>query len=210
VLAALAAWAVYVPATDHYAPTTAGSLNRMNAAAAIGIVVVLYSCIVLAARTLGRLACMPASSALAVAAAVTLALAAGYLARSLGDARQWDAAAADQRREVAGMHRALPSVRRGSTVYVFGAPLAVGPGIPVLGTTLDLTSAMRISYSDPQVVGVPIGASASIACGPRGPLAAGVGASYGDAYMLDIAKRRALRLVDRRQCIAEGGVKAFA
>jgi hypothetical protein len=209
-LAALAAWAVYVPASDHYAPTAAGTVNRMNAAAAIGIAVLVYACIVLGARMLTRVAHLTASAAPAAAAAVALALATGYVARSLADARPWDAAAADQRRLLADMHLALPSLQPASTVYVLGAPSAVGPGIPVLGTTLDLTSAMRISYSDPQLTGVPIGAFAGIACGLRGPLAAGVRASYRDAYLLDVAKRRAIRLLDRRQCIAAARASAFA
>jgi hypothetical protein len=207
-LAALAAWAVYVPATDHYAPSAAGTVNRMNAAAGIGIAVLVYACIVLGARMLGRLARAPVSAA-AIATAAALVLAVGYVARSLGDARPWDRAAADQRRVLADIHVALPSLRRASTVYVFGAPAAVGPGIPVLGTTLDLTSAMRISYSDPQLAGVPIGAMASMACGPHGPLAAGVGAAYGAAYVLDIAERSAVRLLDRRQCMAEGRTSAY-
>jgi hypothetical protein len=209
-VAALAAWAVYVPATDHYLPSLAGTVNRMNAGAAIGIAVLLYSCVVLSTRVLVRLTRLPASAAGLLVGAAALALGAGYVARSLADARSWDAAAADQRRELADMHRALPSLQPASTVYVFGAPAAVGPGIPVLATTLDLTSAMRVSYSDPRLVGVPIGASATIACGPRGPLVAGVGASYGGAYVLDVAKLKAVRLLDRRQCIAERGVSAFA
>jgi hypothetical protein len=207
---ALAAWAVYVPASDHYLPGLAGTVNRMNAGAAIGIAVLLYSCVVLSTRVLVRLTRLPASAAGLLVGAAALALGAGYVARSLADARSWDAAAADQRRELADMHRALPSLQPASTVYVFGAPAAVGPGIPVLATTLDLTSAMRVSYSDPRLVGVPIGASATIACGPRGPLVAGVGASYGDAYVLDVAKLKAVRLLDRGQCVAERGVSAFA
>jgi hypothetical protein len=209
-LAALAAWAIYVPASDHYTPSAAGTVNRMNAAAAIGIAVLLYSCIVLAARMLGRLAHLPQSVVSGAVAAVTLALGVGYVARSIADVRPWDAAAADQRRVLDDMRTALPSLKPASTVYMFGAPASVGPGVPVLGTTLDLSSAMRISYSDPQLTGVPLGASASITCGPRGPQAAGVAGVYGDAYLLDISDRRAIRLLDRRQCVAAARVSALA
>jgi hypothetical protein len=209
-LAALAAWAVYLPATNHYTPTVAGTVNRMNAAAAIGIAVLLYSCIVLGGRMLGRLAHLPPSAVSAAVAAVTLALGVGYVARSIADARPWDAAAGDQRRVLADMRMALPRLQRSSTVYMFGAPASVGPGVPVLGTTLDLSSAMRISYSDPQLTGVPIGAPERIACGQRGPLAAGVAGIYGDAFLLDISDRRAIRLVDRRHCIAAARASALA
>jgi hypothetical protein len=209
-LVALAAWAVYVPATDHYTPTAAGTVNRMNAAAAIGIALLVYSCIVLGSRVLGRLMRVPSSAASSTVAVLTLALAGGYLARSLADARPWDAAAAEQRRVLADMHSALPRLRSASTVYMFGAPAAIGPGIPVLGTTLDLSSAMRVSYSDADLTGVPIGASSAIACGPAGARAGGVAAAYGDAYLLDVAERRAIRLLDRRQCLALARSSAFA
>jgi hypothetical protein len=110
-------------------------------------------------------------------------------------------------RRALALHTASLALYVGS---ILGAPASVGPGVPVLDTTLDLSSAMRISYSDPQLTGVPIGASASIACGTRGPLVAGVAGIYGDAYLLDISDRRAIRLLDRRQCIAAARVSAFA
>jgi hypothetical protein len=209
-LAALAAWAVYVPASDHYVPTTAGTVNRMNAAAAIGIAVLVYASAVLAVRMLGRLvrARPPACNAGLAAAAV--ALTGAYVARSLADARPWDAAAADQRDLLADMHAALPRLGPAATVYVVGAPASLGPGVPVLGTTLDLTSAIRLSYSQPRLTGVPLQSGATIACGERGPLAGGVASAYGEAYVLDAATRRAVRLLDRRRCaaVARGGARA--
>jgi hypothetical protein len=201
-IAALAAWAVYVPASDHYVPTAAGTVNRMNAAAAIGIAVLVYASAVLAVRVLGRLARAPSRAHGAVVAAAALALTCAYVARSLADARPWDAAAADQRELLADMHAALPRLGPAATVYVVGAPASVGPGIPVLGTTLDLTSAIRLSYSQPRLTGVPMGSGATIACGQRGPLAGGVASGYGEAYVLDTATRRAVRLLDPRACAA--------
>jgi hypothetical protein len=199
-VAALAAWAVYVPATNHYLPSLAGTVNRVNAAAAIGIAVLLYSCIVLSGRMLVRLTRLPASAGALVVGAAALALGGGYVARSLGDARSWDAAAADQRMELAGMHAALARLPGEATVYVYGGPATVGPGIPVLNTTLDLTSAMRVSYSSPKLVGVPIASAANVTCGPRGVLAAGVSGAYGRSYLFDLTWRRAELLLARSQC----------
>jgi hypothetical protein len=209
-LAALAAWAVYVPASDHYVPTAAGTVNRMNAAAAIGIAVLVYATVVLLVRVLGRLPRAPSTARGAVIASVSLVLAGAYVVRSRADARPWDAAAADQRRLLADMHDALPAPAPGATVYLVGAPPSVGPGIPVLGTTLDLTSAMRLSYSQPRLTGIPLQAAAAIACGPHGPLAGGVSASYGEAYLFDAARRRAIPLLDRGRCVASRGSGARA
>jgi hypothetical protein len=208
-VAALAAWAVYVPATDHYLPSPAGTVNRVNAAAAIGVAVLLYSCIVLSGRMLVRLARLPAAGGALVAAAAALALGGGYVTRSLADARSWDAAATEQRRLLAALHTALAHPSGEATVYVYGAPATVGPGIPVLNTTLDLTSAMRVSYSSPTLLGVPIAAAANLTCGPRGVLAAGVSGAYGRSYLFDLATRRAV-LLRRSQCVAAAEIDGRA
>jgi hypothetical protein len=203
---ALAAWAVYVPATDHYLPSLAGTVDRVNAAAAIGIAALLYSCIVLSGRMLVRLTRLPASGGAVLVGAAALALGGGYLARSLADARAWDAAAADQRMVLSGMHAALPRLPGEATVYVYGAPATVGPGIPVLNTTLDLTSAMRVSYSSPKLLGVPIAAAANVICARRGVLAAGVSGAYGRSYLFDVATGGAASARGRRRATAQIGV----
>jgi hypothetical protein len=210
-LAAVAAWAIYVPASDHYAPSAAGTVNRMNAAAGLGIAILVYACVVLAVRMLGRLVRLSASARSLVVAAAAMTLGAGYVDRSLRDAHSWDAAAADQRDVLADLRLALPRLPAGATVYVAGAPETVGPGIPVLNTTLDLTSAMRISYSRPDLAGVPLtAATGGLACRARGPAAAGVSGAYGRSYLFDAAARRGVRLRDRAQCAAEAGGRRLA
>jgi hypothetical protein len=204
-LVAVAAWSVYVPAPDHYSPTPVGTVNRMNAAAAIGIAILVYSCLVLLARMLTRLLRLPAAVAGLGAAAAALVLGAAYLEQTAADGRVWDAAAADQRRLLANLHATLPRLSRTTIVYAFDAPQAVGPGIPVLNTTLDLTSAMRLSYSSPGLVGVPVAGGASVACGPHGPSAGGFGGSYGLSYLVDVGARRAIHLIGRAQCAALSG-----
>ena len=107
-LVALTAWAVYVPAPDHYSPTAVGTVNRMNAAAAIGIVILVYSCLVLLARMLVGLVRLPGAAAGLGATAAALALGTAYVRQTAADARAWDAAAADQRQLLADMQVALP------------------------------------------------------------------------------------------------------
>jgi hypothetical protein len=202
-LVAIAGWSVYVPAPDHYLPSLAGTVNRVNAAAAIGIAMLVYAAVVLLARLLQRLLRLPASAASLGVVAAAFALGGAYLVRGRGDARAWDAAAADQRRELADLHAALPRLPAGATVYAFDAPEAVGPGVPVLNTPLDLTSALRISYSSATLVGVPLQGPAGLTCAPRGPTARGFGGIYGGSYLLDAGRRRAVRLLAPAQCAAE-------
>lgn len=201
-LVALAGWAIYVPGAAHYAPTAAGTVNRVNAAAAIGIAVLLYSAAVLLARALVGVLRLPAVAGALIAAAATIALAGAYLVQTASDARAWDTAAADQQRVLADVHSALAHLAPGATVYAFDAPLTVGSGVGVLDTTLDLSSALRISYANADLTGVPLAPGARIGCARSGVLAAGVLGRYGAAYLLDVGARSALRLRSRSQCSA--------
>jgi hypothetical protein len=200
VVLALAAWSVYVPAPDHYAPGAVGTVNRINAGAGIGVAVLVYSCLVLLARMLAATLRLPGAAAGAAIAAGALVLGAAYLNRTASDARAWDAAAADQRKLLASLHAALPRPGPRAVVYAFNAAESVGPGVPVLNTALDLTSAIRLSFSSGGLVGVPLGAAAKLRCGPAGPLADGTAGAYGDSYLVDIGARRAFRLTGHAQC----------
>src|SRR5205823_581683 len=153
---AAAAWAVYVPAPAHYSPSAAGTVNRVNALAGIGIALLVFSVLMLVGRSLAALARLPGSTAAAVATALVLALCVANLQRTAADARAWDAAAEDQRQVLSDLRAALPRPARGAVIYAFDAPRVVAPGVPVLGTTLDLTSAARISYASPTLTAVPI------------------------------------------------------
>jgi hypothetical protein len=201
-LVALAAWGVYVPASDHYSPDALGTVNRVNIAAAVGVVTLLYSCLALAVRMLARLARLPVGAVALATAAMTLALGVLYLQRTAGDAQAWDAAARDQRGLLAELRDVLPRPPARAVIYVFGAPRVVGPGIPVLDTKLDLTSAIRIAYSSPRLLGVPIAGASSLSCGARGALAEGVSGAYRDAYLINAKARRAVALASHRQCLA--------
>jgi hypothetical protein len=202
VVVAVAAWVVYVPAPDHYSPSAAGTVNRVNALAGIGIALLAYSVLMLLGWVLVRLLRLPAAAAAIIAGALTLALCVAYVQRSADDARAWDAAARDQRAVLADLHAALPAPARRAVIYAYDAPLIVGPGVPVLNTTLDLSSAVRMSYASPLLSAVVLTAAVGVRCGALGPSAGGVPATYGGSYLLDVRARRAAALNGRAQCIA--------
>jgi hypothetical protein len=137
-----------------------------------------------------------------VCAVAALALTAGYVVRSRADARAWDRAAAEQRLLLGDLHAALPRPPAAAALYAVGATGVVGPGIPVLGTTLDLTSAARLSYASSALVAVPLTSAAELRCGPRGPTAGAVQGAYARSYVIDLRRRRALRTGDRARCAA--------
>jgi hypothetical protein len=177
-----------------------GTVNRINAGAAIGVALLIYSCLVLLARMLATTLRLPGRVAVAAVSAGVLVLGAAYLNRTASDARAWDAAAADQRQLLANLHAALPRPGPRAVVYALGAPESVGPGVPVLNTTLDLTSAIRLSFSSRGLFGVPLGGASKLACGRAGPLADGVAGAYGSSYLVDLGARRAVRLTGRAEC----------
>ncbi len=94
----------------------------MNAAAAIGIVILVYSCLVLLARMLVGLVRLPGAAAGLGATAAALALGTAYVRQTAADARAWDAAAADQRQLLADMHVVLPRPPQSAVIYVFDTP----------------------------------------------------------------------------------------
>jgi hypothetical protein len=202
-LVAICGWAVYVPASDHYTPGAFGTINRMNAVAAIGIAILLYSALVLLVSVLARLARVGSATASVALTAAVLALGAGFLVRTAADARAWDEASAAQRQLLSDLHAALPRPPGAATLLIFDAPPAPGGAMPVLDTTLDLTNAIRLSYSSPRLVGVRLLGAADLQCSSRGPLAAGVAGAYGSSYLLDAAARRAVALPDAARCAAQ-------
>jgi hypothetical protein len=197
---AIAAWAVYVPAPDHYSPSAAGTVNRVNALAAIGIALLIYSFLMLLGALAVRLLHAPVPAASVVALGLALALCGAYVHRSAADVRAWDAAARDQRHVLADVRAALPRPPGGAVIYTYDAPLTVGPGVPVLNTTLDETSAVRMSYADAQLTAVPVARAAGVRCDQRATLGAAVPGTYGRSYLLDVRARRAAPLQSQAQC----------
>jgi hypothetical protein len=210
-LLALAAWAIYVPAVDYYSPTAAGTGNRVNVLAGAGVVLLVYACSTLAGTLFGRLVARrigvsPSAAGGAIAVVAALVLGTGYLQRTARDARQWDASAALQRQLLDNVRAALPRPPLGATLYAFDHPLSVGPSVPVLNTALDLTSALRWSYGDRSLAGVPIGQSTHLVCGPTALYASdagpGYGARYGRALLVDVDARRVVGISSRAECAA--------
>jgi hypothetical protein len=202
VVIAAAGWAVYVPAPDHYSPSAPGTVNRVNALAAVGLALLAYSFLMLLGCFVARLLRLPASAAAAIAVTLAIVLCGAYVKRTADDARAWDTAARDQRAELSDLHAALPVPPRGSVIYAYDAPLRVGPGVPVLNTTLDLSSAVRMSYASPTLGAVPLVAAVALRCGSQGPTGGGVLATYGRSYLLDLRARRAAALTGRARCVS--------
>ena len=200
------AWAVFVPGHPYYSPGTQGVGNRVNVLAAIGIVVLLYSLIVIAVAVVGRALGLGGSVAPLVAWAAALVVGASYLAHVRTDARAWDAAARAQERTLAVLEAKLPAPEPGSVIWTFGGALWQGPGIPIFASSWDLNGAVQLAYDDPTLRGYPAQPLTKFACGPDeiSPVnAAGSPPSpYGKAYFVDVVSGQVDRLTDPEDCRA--------
>jgi hypothetical protein len=216
--AAIFAWASHVMffGTSLY-PTSDGTDNRGNVLAAYGYVVLAYALLqsivgaVLKPPRLGR----PVRVA-AVSAAVGLVLATGYLVQLRRDIGRWDEANRLQEQSLARLSDAVKGGVAGRTLYVFGAPSRVSPGIPVFWDTGDLDGAVRIMFDEPTVTAIPIYGRTRVICGrrelfpslpgyPNGP-DGGYGedqaARYGAARFVDLRTGTVKTIHDRRGCVA--------
>jgi hypothetical protein len=216
-IVAAAAWAVYLPAIDYYSPGSAGTGNRVNGMAGVGVVLFLYSTGVLFAALLWRLlrptdwgrrlAAWPLSPVAAVVLGA-LVLGGGYVRHARSDARVWNEAIVEQRRVLATIKALLPHPRaRPVSLYAFDYPRQVRTWIGVFAYPWDLSSALVHAYGFTGVGGIPTGRGASFECATSAfyPTNFGygraLGSPYGHAYFVDVAARRAVAVDDRSTCL---------
>jgi hypothetical protein len=216
-LVAVAAWAVYLPAIDYYSPGSAGTGNRVNGLAGVGVVVFLYSTGVLLMALVWRLIAptrrrrRSAAWPLAPAALVVLGalvLGAGYVRHSRRDARVWNAAVVEQRRVLATIKALLPHLpARPVSLYAFDYPRQVRTWVGVFAYPWDFSSALVHAYGSTGIGGIPTGRGARFECAATAfyPTNYGygrrLGSPYGHAYFIDVAAHRAVAVTDRPTCL---------
>jgi hypothetical protein len=178
----------------------------VNVLAALGLVVLLYSLLMLAARLALRALPRWRSWAPAVAALGATILGIGYLDILDDDKAAYDQAYAAER-EVLGVVRAhIPNPPDHSTIYTFGHPAYWRPGVPVFAATWDLNGALKLQWHDPTLNGYPAVPGTTFVCGRNGLHPAGngygpsAGSPYGLAFFVDVAGNRAMRIDSPRAC----------
>jgi hypothetical protein len=152
ILVVLLSYSIYAPGIDYYRPTAPGIADRVNAVAGIGWVLVLYAGlgllgVLLAGRRYNR------RIAAAVTAAGAAVLLAAWVPIVATDSRHYDAAYREGQRTLAVVRSALPDPPPGTTIWTFGQPVEIAPGVPVFGNTWDMTDSVALMYRDPTVRG---------------------------------------------------------
>jgi hypothetical protein len=149
-------------------PEDPGTLNRVNMVAALGFAVLVYAVLrtfaILLINRSGRWSGLCA----ALAAVACLVIGAAYVRQVDRDASKWNAAAALNRRALATLYQRFPRLPAGTTVYLFGHPAQLAPGIIAFGETWDLNGAVQLLYDTGRISAFPIMSGVEFECGRGG------------------------------------------
>jgi hypothetical protein len=195
--------------SDYLFPRGPGLLNRVNIAAGLALVVVMYSS--LAAGTLLATSRWPAlrrrSGALVGALIVMVAL--GHVVQVRRDQRAWERAAILQLDVLDTVAATVDDLRPAALVIASDFQFYTGPQIPAFAYPWDLSAALAVRYDDASLRGYPALGRPRLTCRKSGLTIVRVGepfapesASYGNAHFVAVASRRAWPLVDVRSCRA--------
>jgi hypothetical protein len=207
-------YAIYVPGLDYYEPLGAGMANRVNAVPGIGWVLIVYAGAMLAAtlalRDLPRARIL--TSGLAALAAALIAV--GWVKTVHSESSAYTTAFTEDERILDTMRAALPSPQPESTIWTFGQPVEIIPGVPVFGNTWDMTGSVQLTYDDPSLRSFVAFPGTTFACRPDGLVPGGnptyaVGESpqtnvfaspYGKTYFVDTTNGSLIRLRNPAGC----------
>jgi hypothetical protein len=207
--AAFVAAATYVPIVPlgYLSPRAPGQLNRVNIAGGAALVVLTYATLMVAALLLVARDAQTMRRAGALVGAAAAIIAAGNIAQSRRDQRDWERAAVMQRFVVGSVAAAVGRVPSESLVITYAMQFYSAPEVPVFAYPWDLSGALAVHYDDKTIRGYPALGRVKVTCDAtsltierQGEPFAPVTASYGRSWVVDVAATRATALVDRRTC----------
>ena len=207
-------YAVFVPGIDYYAPLGPGIADRVNAVPSIGWVLSLYALIMLSATLVfrGVTGSRALTSALVSLACALVAI--GWMQSISRDSDAYTSAHIEDQRVLAVIRAVLPEAPTHGTIWTFGQPVEIAPGVPVFGNTWDMTTSVQLMYDDPTIrsfVGFP---GTTFECAPQAIVPGGHAAyppadpgqpsafssTYGTTYFVDTVTGRTEALLDPAQC----------
>lgn len=208
---AVAGWIPILPADAYYNPMTAGLGNRVNAAAAIGVVIFVYSAFAMSLTLIaGRLPPRRVQrSAIwtAILILVALPLAISYAADIRADQSAWRNAHIRSAAVLRSVKTGVPDPQPGDTIYTFNHPGNEKWGVPVFSYTWDLDNAVKLLFDNTAISAQPIvnGVNA-LACAPGSVRLTGSGwgdrppSPYGRTVFVDARTGGSRRIRSRAEC----------
>jgi hypothetical protein len=184
-----------------FLPVHEGIGTRVHTFAGLAFAVLCYATIVIAADLVAR----RRSTVLVVVASSLLAL--GFANRVRADIGRWDRAANAQDAFLVAFKKTLPRPPSGSTIFSFGYPGSEAPGIPIFTHDWDLNGALRLTFDDPSLSGLPIYEPGTVACNRAWAYPTDFGIEYGSPYrramFVDVVRRRAVRIDSQESCVSQ-------
>jgi len=206
------AYALFIPGMDYYVPLQPGMGNRVNAVPSIGWVLLLYG----GARMIGALVFrgVPRARRLAQAFAVLgcALLAIGWVKTLRAESHSYTNAFLEDERVLNATQSAIPRPSPEGTIWTFGQPVQIAPGIPIFGNTWDMTTAIQLRYDDPTLQSYVAYPGTLFNClaqavEPGGPYQEGenpwnnaLRSPYGRTYFIDTGSGHAVRIDTQAEC----------
>ena len=209
-------YVVFVPGIDLYVPLGPGNLNRINAVPAIGWVLMLYALLKLAATLAFRHTRGSGRLVATFVAAGSIFVGVGWVKEDLSYSDAYISAYREDARILATVQTAIPNPRPGGTIWTFGQPVEVVPGVPVFGNYWDMTTSVQLQYGTSNINSYVAFPGMSIDCRARAlipgnnlnyppvyPLRANpFYSSYGRTYFIDTSSGRFVLIRSRKDCVS--------
>jgi hypothetical protein len=209
-LGIVVAYAVFLPGQLGYTPLQQGINNRTNVVAAFGWVAIAYCVLILLGTLTLPARILARGGGVAVALVGSVAIACGYAAADRRDERAWARADNLSLSVIQAVHRSVPRIPDGSTLYLFLRRQETAPGVRVFVGRGDLAAAMMRAYRVKTLAALPLlTGSGTFGCGSHfvrfdteQPDLVIAPARYGTALAVDLASGRSWRIVSAAACQA--------
>jgi hypothetical protein len=157
-------YVMLVPANIYYVPLQPGLGNRINAVSAIGVALVLYAGVVLAAQLVFReLPHAPRLISGFIVLAVILA-GVGYARRVRADELAWKQSGEFESAILVDLRTHVPTPSPNTSLVTIDAPVETAPGVPVFDASWDLNGAVELLWNDPTLRAFPMTPGMSLEC----------------------------------------------
>lgn len=191
-------------------PLSLGIENRVNMIAGVGYMLIVYGTLCLAGHLVtSRTVRLPGiRHGLPLAGAAVLG--AAYSVQVHDSATDYDRSFATQL-VVLDRITARGPYPPFATIYAFGYPTFVRPGVPTFAWNSDLNSAAKVALDDPSPGAYPVLPGTTFDCGPTAvtPVTTHLGfppvSPYGNSFFLDVETGKIELITDRAVCEAATG-----
>jgi hypothetical protein len=184
-------------------PSYSGLDTRLHIFAGLAFATLCYAVLVVAVE----LVPLRRAGALAIVTGTGFALALGFGDRLRDDIGRWDRATLAQDDLITALKSTLQKPANGSTIFSFGYPGEISPGIPIFTHYWDMNGAVRLAFRNPSLYGLPIYRPGNVVCARAFVYPTEFGIAHASRYrravFVDAIRYRAVRIDSQQSCETE-------